>query len=89
MLLVSSLEIIFPSAGKFVSLTYRLVEFKTNVLLALETLIAESSAIVSLVSILGRPASANVQVLSKMAKACLPKNLIVTLNVLLFPQHQH
>ena len=60
MLFASSLEIIFPSAWRFDSLTYRLVEFRTNVLLAPETLIAESSASVSLMSILGRPASANV-----------------------------
>ena len=60
MLFVSLLEIIFSLAWKFNSLTYRLVEFRTNVLLASETLIAESSASVLSIAILGRPASANV-----------------------------
>lgn len=60
MLFVSLLEMIVPSALKINSLTYRLVEFRTNVLLASDTLYATSSAKVSLMAILGRPASANV-----------------------------
>ncbi len=59
-MLFVSLEIIVPSASKINSLTYRLVEFCANVLLASETLYAKSSARVSLIAILGRPASANV-----------------------------
>ena len=60
MLFVSLLEIMVPSALKIDSPTYRLVEFRMNVELASETLSATFGVKVSLRTILGRPASANV-----------------------------